>query len=75
MGKTQYHVVPRDDGWAVKKSGSSRASAIRESKTAAVQKAKSLSKNNSPSELFVHRANGTTGEKHTYGSDPFPPRG
>jgi hypothetical protein len=30
---------------------------------------------NTPSQLLIHRMNGTIEDERTYGDDPFPPRG
>lgn len=69
------HVTYREDGrWQVKGERSSRATAVFETKYEAVEKARSIAKNNS-TELFIHGRDGKIQERNTYGKDPYPPRG
>jgi len=67
------HVVPRDDGWAVKKEGASRASKTFEKQADAIKYAREHARNDK-SELFVHRQDGTIRERSSYGNDPCPPK-
>ena len=53
MPRKEYHVVPHENGWAVKKNNASKSSACTSTKSDAVSKAKELSKN-SGSEMVVH---------------------
>ncbi|MES2767022.1 MAG: DUF2188 domain-containing protein [Bacteroidota bacterium] len=53
---SRVHVVVRDDGWAVKREGASRASKVFSTKTEAVRGAKSFSKDN---DVIIHRKDGT----------------
>ncbi len=73
MGK-DIHVVKQDNGWAIKKSGSDRASKIvqtqAEAKKVAIQQAK-----REHSEVLIHGKNGKIRERNTYKKDPFPPKG
>lgn len=74
MGKNQ-HVVPNGDGnWKVKGEGNGRATAITNTQKEAIEKAKGIAKNQE-SELIIHGTNGKIREKHSYGNDPYPPRG
>jgi hypothetical protein len=68
------HVLPRSDGWAVKKAGASRDTRIFEKQSQAIEYAKDVAKNNK-SELFIHSRDGRIRERNTYGNDPVPPRG
>lgn len=68
------HVLPRTDGWAVKKSGASRDTKVFSKQSEAIDFAKQVAKNNK-SELFIHSKNGRIRERNTYGHDQFPPRG
>lgn len=68
------HVLPRDDGWAVKRAGASRDTKIFSKQSDAIEHAKDIAKNNN-SELFIHSRNGRIRERNTYGKDTYPPKG
>jgi len=68
------HVLPRTDGWGVKKAGASRDTKVFSNQSDAISYAKQVAKNNK-SELFIHSKNGRIRERNTYGSDQFPPKG
>lgn len=44
-------------------------------KSDAVEAGKKVAKANTPSQLVIHRADGTIEEEFTYGNDPYPPKG
>ena len=67
--QTVYHVVPRDDQWAVEKEGASRASSVAETKAEAVAQAKEFAENQRPSKVVVHKADGTVQQHFTYDDD------
>lgn len=70
-GRKVWHVVPNSDGgWAVKKEGAQRASGLYGSKDEAIAAAKNLAKNNMPSQIKIHREDGTFQTEHTYEKDP-----
>jgi len=71
--KKGTHVVPRDNGWAVRKEGASRASKIFTTQADAVKYARELAQKEK-AELYVHRRDGTIRERSSYGNDPFPPK-
>ena len=74
MSRKSNHVVPsKGHGWAVKKSGSTRASRSFNTKVAAVKYGRSISKNER-TELYIHKKDGTIQDKNSYGNDPMPPR-
>jgi hypothetical protein len=52
----RIHVISRNDGWAVKKEGSSRASKIYSTKNAAVKGARKTSKGH---DVVVHKKDGS----------------
>lgn len=71
MSRTTIHVTPRSRGrWAVMPEENSRASVVRKDKSSAVKKAKRKAKKKKPSELVIHRSDGSIQKKHSYGSDP-----
>lgn len=72
--KKSNHVVPsKSKGWAVKKSGSSKASKTFETKEKAVKYAKDISKREK-TELYIHKKDGRIQNKNSYGNDPMPPK-
>lgn len=73
MEKKNAHVVPREDGWAVKREGASRASKTFDTKADAIKYGREQAKN-SKGELFIHGRDGTIRERSSFGNDPMPPR-
>lgn len=68
------HVVPRSDGWAVKKAGASKDTRVFGKQAQAIDFAREVAKNNK-AELFIHSKEGRIRERNTYGKDPNPPKG
>lgn len=52
----RVHVVPSKDGWAVKKEGAKRASAVKDTKDSAVRTANTLK---STERVIIHKKDGT----------------
>lgn len=77
MSRTVYHVVHNSDKevWQVKKEGSSTAIKNFDTKDEAIDYAVELAKNNKPSQVKIHKKDGTIESERTYGNDPYPPRG
>lgn len=73
--KKSNHVVPTsgEKGWAVKKSGASRASKTFETKQKAVDYGIEISKREK-AELYIHKKDGVIQNKNSYGNDPMPPK-
>ncbi|MDX1547365.1 MAG: DUF4342 domain-containing protein [Rhodothermales bacterium] len=67
--KTVYRVVPREDGWAVEKAGADRAVRVEATKKEALDEARGFARNNRPSEVVVHREDGTIQDRFTYHED------
>ncbi|MFL0805561.1 MAG: DUF2188 domain-containing protein [Agarilytica sp.] len=74
MAKKNQHVVPHDEGWAVKGAGNTRATSVHQTQAEAIQQAKQIAQNQQ-SEMLIHGKNGQIREKNTYGDDPYPPKG
>lgn len=77
MSKRNQHVVPREDGWAVRGAGAQRDTQVFNRKQDAVDRAREISQNQK-SELVVHGQNGQNGQiqfKDSHGNDKFPPKG
>jgi hypothetical protein len=71
--KKSNHVIPKEKGWAVKKSGSTKASKKFDTKDKAIQYGKEISKREK-AELYIHKKDGRIQNKNSYGKDPNPPR-
>lgn len=72
--KPPVHTVSHGDGWANRREGASRVSKTFNTKAEAVQQGRNTAKTEK-TEHFIHKKDGTIGEKNSYGSDPFPPPG
>ena len=68
------HVVPNGGKWAVRKTGSERASGVYATQKEAIARGTELAKNQG-TELYVHGKDGRIRERNTFGKDPFPPKG
>lgn len=66
--RTVYHVVPnQDEGWKVELEGASQASSTHQNKDEAVERARELAQDREPSQIIIHREDGTIQEERTYG--------
>jgi len=74
MSKRNQHVVPRDDGWAVRGAGAKRDTEVFDLKREAVDRARDIAQNQK-TELVVHGQDGKIQYKDSHGHDPFPPKG
>jgi len=74
MSKRDQHVVPHEDGWAVRGAGSRRASSVHPTQQAAIDAGRAIARNQG-SELYVHGRDGRIRERDTHGHDPYPPQG
>ena len=69
------HVVPHDDGWAVRGEGNSRATSVHDTQREAIDVGREIARNQG-GELLIHGRNGQIRERDSSGNhDPFPPRG
>jgi len=71
--RKRYEVVPSGSDWQVKHEG--KVLSTHSLKSDAVDAGVKVAKANAPSQLVIHRADGTIEDERTYGDDPFPPRG
>ena len=72
MGKNQ-HVVPHDDGWAVRGEENERLTSIHSTQSDAIDAARDIARNER-SEVVIHGRDGRIRDKDSYGNDPCPPR-
>lgn len=70
-----YHVLPAEEGWEGKREDAIRASVTGKEKEEVVEKTIEYARNRMPSQVIVHKADGTIQMEHTYGDDPYPPQG
>jgi uncharacterized protein YdaT len=74
--RTTYHVTKsQDNGWNVKKEGGQRSSGNFDTKQDAIDRGKELAKSAPLGQIKVHGQDGKIQTEHTYGKDPFPPKG
>ena len=72
--RNRHHIVPHENGWAVRREGAERASTVTRTKEQAFEQARDIGQRER-GEVIIHRENGTIQEERSYGNDPFPPRG
>lgn len=68
MGKN-YHVVPRNDRWAVRGEGNSKDTSKHDTQGKAIDAAREIAQRQR-SEVVIHRPDGTIRDKDSYGNDP-----
>ena len=73
MDRKVYHVVPSGARWQVKHEG--EVLSYHATKDMAVEAGRKVAKANAPSQLVVHKLDGTFDYEYTYELDPYPPRG
>ena len=72
--RKEHHVVPNgDNGWAVRRNGSERASGVYPTKQQAVDAGREMSRN-AHTELVVHNKDGKIARPDSHGHDPCPPK-
>lgn len=72
--KDSHHVVPHDDQWAVRRSGSDRVSGVFNTQQEAIDAGRTISRNQD-TELFIHRPNGQIRDRDSHGNDPESSKG
>jgi hypothetical protein len=74
-GPETHHVVPNiNGGWDIRRGGGERSSGHFEVKSAAVDRAREISRNQS-TELRIHNRDGRIAESDSHGRDRYPPKG
>ena len=69
MARLSHHILPHGEGWAVKKGGATRASRVFETKKAAVDYGREVSRRQR-SELVLHDREGSIRNADSHGNDP-----
>lgn len=72
MGKN-YHVVPSEDKWAVKKEGAEKAGSLHPTQGEAIEVGRDRAIRDR-GELVIHDRHGRIRDKDSYGHDPCPPK-
>lgn len=72
--KRDQHIVPHQDGWAVRGAGAQRATETFDKKTDAVHRGREIAQHQG-TELVIHGRDGQIQSKDSHGHDPFPPKG
>jgi hypothetical protein len=72
--KPPVHTVPHGDGWANRREGATRVSNTAPTKAEAQAKGREMARD-AKTEHLIHNKNGEIGERNSYGSDPYPPKG
>jgi uncharacterized protein DUF2188 len=73
MPKKDQHVVPREDGWAVRGEGNSRDTSHHTTQQRAYEAAREIAQNQG-SDVVVHGRDGRIRDSDSFGSDPNPPK-
>jgi len=73
MTNKNVHIVPHEEGWAVKREGGERASSVHSTKTEATEAGRKTAKAEKV-ELVIHNKDGKISDKDSYGNDPNPPK-
>lgn len=73
MTKKNFHSVPKNNGWAVKKEGITKPISIHHTQVASEDKARLLAKK-AEVEAVYHNKRGEIKDKDSFGNDPNPPK-
>lgn len=73
MGKN-IHVVHDGEQWKVKQENAMRSSGNFGTQREAIERARQIAQNNGQ-EVAIYGLDGRIREKHSYGNDPYPPKG
>lgn len=73
MGKN-VHIVPHQEGWAVKIEGNERATSVHRTQEEAIDAGRDRARRDE-AELLIHGENGRIRDRDSYGNDNFPPKG
>lgn len=74
--RNKYHVTYSSNArWEVKKEKSSAVLASKATKQDAIDAGVAICKRNKPSQLIIHKMDGTIESERTYENDPHPPAG
>lgn len=70
-----YDVKPTDAGWQLKERGAQRAVGTYDTKDQAVSRGRAVAGSQDKAQLIIRGLDNKIQTEHTYGSDPYPPKG
>lgn len=73
-GKHNYHIVPIDGGWALRKADAHSARDTFGTQSEAIKAGREVAGNQGGSELIIHGHDGRITDRESYANDIFPPR-
>jgi len=74
--RKKYHITPNKlGGWKIKKQNSAKASKLARTKEEAIKIGKKITKSEQPSQLIIHKKDGTIQTEYTYSNDPRSSKG
>jgi hypothetical protein len=68
----RLHIVPRGNGWGVRRENAERDSAHTNTQREAAERAAEIARREG-GEVIIHRPDGKIRDSDSYGNDPFPP--
>jgi hypothetical protein len=68
-GTAAYVVQPTEGGWALRTDGAASPLSTHATKREAVDAARELARKHLPSQLVIHRTDGTIQARHSYGAE------
>lgn len=74
MASKGQHVVTRNGKWAIRRSGSDKATKIFDTQKEAIVQGRRIARNQG-TELYIHGRDGRIRDRDSYGQDPHPPKG
>ncbi len=74
MAKSNQHVIPHADGWAVRSENTARVGSVHSTQEEAILRATEIAKQQHV-EVLIHGRDGQIRERNSFGNDPFPPKG
>ncbi|MHB1348171.1 MAG: DUF2188 domain-containing protein [Candidatus Humimicrobiaceae bacterium] len=76
MKRSKIYLNPTEDSkWEIKKQDNVKATKIFGNKNNALEFGRNLAKDQKPSQLIIKKQDGRIQTEHTYGKDPYPPKG
>ena len=72
-GKKSVHIVPREDGWAVRRSNGERDSSHHRTQADAIEAGRTTARREQ-TELVIHDQKGRIRDSDSFGNDPNPPK-
>ena len=68
------HIVPHDEGWAVRIEGNERVTSVHRTQSDATDSGRDRARRDGV-EILIHGEDGRIRDRDSYGHDPYPPKG